>query len=235
MKHTGDVKQAGQAMTDELNTLHRMSQNKSDMMEVFADQGSGSTDRDNAEYMKRRNAAGSEIKIPTEDGITMQDIRLMAGEGPLTKKTVLQAIAVIRKQRRPQGVAEAPKSAAVRLGRAIQRVQGTTAASQARSVIPSSIPKPEPKPQEKQVTKELKTGPAAHFTPKDAHVKRGQFVGGESKKKGADGKACWDGYRYNGTKNGKDSCVKVSEDVESIMATLIDKIVVNEAIQNNNR
>ena len=52
-------------------------------------------------------AEGSEIKIPTEDGITMQDIRLMAGDGPLTKKTVLQAIAVIRKQRRPQGVAEA--------------------------------------------------------------------------------------------------------------------------------
>jgi len=51
-------------------------------------------------------AESSEIKIPTEDGITMQDIRLMAGEGPLTKKTVLQAIAVIRKQRRPQGVAE---------------------------------------------------------------------------------------------------------------------------------
>ena len=52
-------------------------------------------------------AEGSgEIKIPTEDGITMQDIRLMAGEGPLTKKTILQAIAVIRKQRRPQGVAE---------------------------------------------------------------------------------------------------------------------------------
>lgn len=31
----------------------------------------------------------------------------------------------------------------------------------------------------------------------------------EGKIKGADGKACWDGYRYNGTKNGKDSCVKV--------------------------
>jgi hypothetical protein len=29
-----------------------------------------------------------------------------------------------------------------------------------------------------------------------------------SKIKGADGKACWDGYRYNGTKDGKDSCVK---------------------------
>jgi hypothetical protein len=51
-------------------------------------------------------AEGSEIKIPTEDGITMQDIRLMAGEGKLTKKTVLQAIAVIRKQRKEQGVAE---------------------------------------------------------------------------------------------------------------------------------
>lgn len=31
------------------------------------------------------------------------------------------------------------------------------------------------------------------------------------KKKGKDGKACWDGYRYNGTKNGKDSCVKVKK------------------------
>ena len=30
-----------------------------------------------------------------------------------------------------------------------------------------------------------------------------------AKKKGADGKACWDGYRYNGTENGKDKCVKV--------------------------
>jgi hypothetical protein len=35
----------------------------------------------------------------------------MAGEGKLTKKTVLQAIAVIRKQRRPQGVAEAGSAA----------------------------------------------------------------------------------------------------------------------------
>ena len=33
----------------------------------------------------------------------------------------------------------------------------------------------------------------------------------ENKIKGADGKACWDGYRYNGTKDGKDSCVKVDE------------------------
>jgi hypothetical protein len=29
------------------------------------------------------------------------------------------------------------------------------------------------------------------------------------KKKGADGKACWEGYRYAGTKGGKDKCVKV--------------------------
>lgn len=33
----------------------------------------------------------------------------------------------------------------------------------------------------------------------------------ENKIKGADGKACWDGYRYNGTTDGKDSCVKVGE------------------------
>lgn len=32
--------------------------------------------------------------------ITMQDIRLMAGEGRLTKKTVKQAVSVIKKQRK---------------------------------------------------------------------------------------------------------------------------------------
>ena len=31
--------------------------------------------------------------------------------------------------------------------------------------------------------------------------------------KGADGKACRDGYRYAGTENGKDKCVKVDESV----------------------
>ncbi|CAB4155310.1 hypothetical protein UFOVP1307_141 [uncultured Caudovirales phage] len=30
-----------------------------------------------------------------------------------------------------------------------------------------------------------------------------------AKIKGADGKACWDGYRYAGTENGKDKCIKV--------------------------
>jgi hypothetical protein len=45
---------------------------------------------------------------------------------------------------------------------------------------------------------------------------------GEEKKKGADGKACWKGYRYNGTKDGVDSCVKVSEDayLESLASKL---------------
>ena len=33
----------------------------------------------------------------------------------------------------------------------------------------------------------------------------------EGKIKGADGKACWKGYRYAGTKNGKDNCIAVDE------------------------
>ena len=57
----------------------------------------------------------------------------------------------------------------------------------------------------------------------------------EAKKKGADGKACWKGYRYNGTENGKDKCVPVSEDVENIMDALINKIIVNEAVSNNRK
>ena len=35
----------------------------------------------------------------------------------------------------------------------------------------------------------------------------------EAKIKGADGKACWKGYRYAGTKDGKDKCVKIGEKV----------------------
>ena len=57
----------------------------------------------------------------------------------------------------------------------------------------------------------------------------------EAKKKGADGKACWKGHRYNGTENGKDKCIPVSEDVENIMDALINKIIVNEAVSNNRK
>jgi hypothetical protein len=37
-----------------------------------------------------------------------------------------------------------------------------------------------------------------------------------AKIKGADGKACWDGYRYAGTENGKDKCIKVDENMKEI-------------------
>lgn len=32
-----------------------------------------------------------------------------------------------------------------------------------------------------------------------------------TKKKGADGAACWEGYRFAGTVNGKDKCVKMKK------------------------
>ena len=38
-------------------------------------------------------------KYQSKDKIDMQDIRLIAGEGKLTDKTIQQAIKVIRKQR----------------------------------------------------------------------------------------------------------------------------------------
>jgi hypothetical protein len=64
--------------------------------------------------------------------------------------------------------------------------------------------------------KKLKTGPAAHFTPKDKHVKVGQFVGGMEESKSV-------------------NCIPLSEHVENIMGALINKIIVNEAIQNNRK
>jgi hypothetical protein len=53
----------------------------------------------------------------------------------------------------------------------------------------------------------------------------------KNKIKGADGKACWDGYRYNGTKNGKDDCVKIEEAEE--LFDLIEDEIENIAIKNN--
>jgi hypothetical protein len=60
----------------------------------------------------------------------------------------------------------------------------------------------------------------------------------EAKKKGADGKACWKGYRYNGTEDGKDSCVKVKkvkEDTElaeefDMIERIIEQIADQHAI-----
>lgn len=36
----------------------------------------------------------------------------------------------------------------------------------------------------------------------------------EGKEQGADGKACWKGYKYAGTENGKDKCVKAGYEME---------------------
>ena len=53
----------------------------------------------------------------------------------------------------------------------------------------------------------------------------------KDKAKGADGKACWDGYRYSGTTNGKDDCVKVEEAEE--LFDLIEDVIEDIAKENN--
>lgn len=49
----------------------------------------------------------------------------------------------------------------------------------------------------------------------------------EEKEKGADGKACWSGYRYAGTRNGKDKCVKINENSasEAIQGVILRRII----------
>lgn len=49
----------------------------------------------------------------------------------------------------------------------------------------------------------------------------------EGKEQGADGKACWKGYKYAGTENGKDKCVKV-EDIAEIAAEYFISEGLNE-------
>jgi len=157
-----------------------------------------------------------------------------------------------------QGVAEARMSAAQRLWNAEQKQRAKSDASLART--PSSIPKPEPKKDEKVAEKMMpasnfagskknKLGPAGQWKntgpKKNKPAQAGDLVGGDSvqhndkpieeKIKGVDGKACWKGKRYAGTKNGKDICIPVSEDIENIMDALINKIIVNEAISKSNK
>jgi hypothetical protein len=44
----------------------------------------------------------------------------------------------------------------------------------------------------------------------------------EGKEQGVDGKACWKGYRYAGTENGKDKCVPANEELETMEASLLE-------------
>jgi hypothetical protein len=47
-----------------------------------------------------------------------------------------------------------------------------------------------------------------HNTPKPVKLPQTNTQG---KKVGADNKACWSGYKYSGTQNGKDICTKVKK------------------------
>ena len=51
------------------------------------------------------------------------------------------------------------------------------------------------------------------------------------KEQGADGKACWDGYKYAGTEDGKDKCVKMEEeqDVDTIIDEEIEAVLDEKA------
>ena len=75
-------------------------------------------------------------------------------------------------------------------------------------------------------------------------ARAGDLVGGaeesiENEAKQRLDPSCWKGYKKQGTKMKGDTrvnnCVKVSEGVEDIMDNLINKIITNEAIQNNRK
>lgn len=55
----------------------------------------------------------------------------------------------------------------------------------------------------------------------------------KGKIKGADGKACWVGYRYNGTTNGKDDCVEIKEDSAEELFDEIEEAIEQIAKANN--
>ena len=60
---------------------------------------------------------------------------------------------------------------------------------------------------------------SVHYTPEEFAA---EAKNKEGKEQGADGKACWKGYKYAGTENGKDKCVKV-EDIDFVADYLISE------------
>jgi hypothetical protein len=62
MKLTGNIKQAGKAMMDELNTLHRMSQNQQGMSENFADGRNPQDKGDSARHGIRKGMSIAQLK-----------------------------------------------------------------------------------------------------------------------------------------------------------------------------
>ena len=192
MKHTGNVQQAGKAISDELNTLHRMSQRKSGMMEErmsAAVRLARAADRQRAksDASLRRTPSSIPKAEPKKDEKTAEGAPIVVAQAPIH----------IRNPKKDQ-----PK----------QRYMG--------DIVPPTQP---PSTEKRGV----KGRPGQRPMPK--------YDVEEAKKKGADGKACWKNYRYNGTENGKDKCVPVGEGVENIMDNLINKIIVNEAVQNNRK
>jgi len=75
--------------------------------------------------------------------------------------------------------------------------------------------------------KNPKTGRLMHSKALASHIGGFNDFIVEVKEKGADGKACWKGYRYAGTEDGKDKCVKIGEgelNERTAKATLEDAV-----------
>jgi len=83
-------------------------------------------------------------------------------------------------------------------------------------------------------SRERMRAPGSAGAPSAQDFKNASETVAEAKKdkaKGADGKACWDGYRYSGTTNGKDDCVEVEEAEE--LFDLIEDVIEDIAKENN--
>jgi hypothetical protein len=185
------------------------------------------------------------------------DIRNAIARAP-NKLQALQAELAKRGVKAP--MAEERMSAAVKLQRAWERERAKSDASRQRAdQAKAEFEKEWKVKQEKEKGVAEQMMPASNFagTPKNklgsagqlkGSMKRparaGDLVGGaeesiEREEKQRLDPSCWKGYRKQGTKmkggTRVNNCVKVSESVEDIMDSLINKIVVNEAISNNKR
>jgi hypothetical protein len=259
MKHTGDVRQAGKAMMDELNTLHRMSQGQQGVAEgeynpdTFVGKkgtykGYGITQEGphqwgiSSSVRKFSTLAAAKRHI---DKVLVVSEQGVAEVSDATKQSYKEKAQAQVRELEPYAKKGEYKDIAQR---AIDRRQkGLARVPDEQDKINDHIVKVKGgyELKSKHGNKNLGKYPTrAGAEKRERQVQyfkhAGEEVNTEDKIKGVDGKACWKGKRYAGKVKKadgtyKDKCVPVSENVENIMGALIDRIIVNEAISHNKR
>ena len=244
MKHTGDVKQAGKAMVDELNTLHRMSQGQSGVAESEKQSKSREMDLD-WHYKNIINTKGlgdkakkdttdiyNKLKKKKEQGVAEGGSNAMADTAKRLANKDDGKVAKLRaagdKRRedelKSRNIAKKDKSSKDQWGNFKEEVVRREEFEEARMSAAAKLGKAWDQQQAKSAASRERAKEL--LNPKKQDDKEKEVKANEEKQR-LDPK-CWKGYRKQGTKMKGgvrvNNCVKIGEGWENIMTETVNKL-----------